>query len=271
MKIGYMKYWLFFAISAVFLVACKSEFERIRTSNDPVMILERAHQLYEEEEWLKAQTLYDVVIPYYRGKAEAEKVFYRYAYTYYNMGDYILASHYFSSFANSFINSPNREEAAYMSAYSEYQLSPMPALDQSYTVKAIESLQLFINKFPNSERVTTCNALIDELRLKLEEKAYNQGILYYNLRQYVSAVTSFQNMLKDFPETKRAEEVNFLMVKASFKYAENSILEKRKERLDKTMEHYQVFNRKFPGSQYEKEASRIKQETEKLLKSLKNG
>lgn len=271
MKIGYMKYWLFAAFSVVFLFACKSEFERIRTSNDPVKILEKANVLYEEEEWLKAQTLYDIVIPFYRGKVEAEDIFYKYAYTYYYLEDYILSAHYFNSFANSFINSANREEAAFMSAYSEYLMSPIPELDQTYTYKAIESLQLFVNRYPNSEKVSECNQLIDELRLKLEEKAYKQGVLYFNLRQYVSAVTSFQNMLKDFPETKKAEEIHYLILQASFDYAENSILEKREERLNETLEHFQVFTRKFPKSKYRKKANQIKKETEKLLKSIRNG
>jgi outer membrane protein assembly factor BamD len=271
MKNGYMKYWLLLAFSTVFLFACKSEFERIRTSNDPVAILEKANEFYENEEWLRAQTLYDVVIPYYRGKVEAEDLFFKYAYTYYNLEDYILSAHYFKSFANSFINSSKREEAAFMSAYSEYQMSPIPELDQTYTQKAIESLQLFINRYPNSERVATCNRLIDELRLKLEEKAFNQGVLYFNIRQYVSAVTSFQNMLKDFPETQKAEEVYFYILRSSFSYAKNSVLEKREERMKETLEHYNLFKKKFPKSKYRKKALQIKKETEKSLKEIANG
>lgn len=270
MKNGYMKFWLLFAFSTFFLFACKSEFERIRTSNDPVLILQKAESLYEEEEWLKAQTLYDIVIPYYRGKVEAEDLFYKYAYTYYNMGDYILSAHYFNSFANSFINSSKREEAAFMSAYSEYQMSPIAALDQTYTYKAIESLQLFINRYPNSERVATCNELIDELRLKLEEKSFKQGVLYFNIKQYVSAVTSFENMLKDFPETKRAEEVYFYILQASFNYAKNSVFEKREERLNETLDHYKVLKKKYPKSMYRKKANLINKETEKLLKDITN-
>ena len=271
MKIGYMKFWLLIAFSTVFLFACKSEFERIRTSNDPEMILQQANKLYENEDWLKAQTLYDIVIPYYRGKTEAEDLFYKYAYTYYNLGDYILSAHYFNSFANSFINSSKREEAAFMSSYSEYEMSPIVALDQTYTHKAIESLQLFINRYPNSERVELSNRLIDELRLKLEEKAFQEGKLYFNIRQYVSAVTSFENMLKDFPETRRAEEVQFLILESSFEYAKNSVFEKREERLDKTLSYYDTFTVKYPKSKFTRSARQIKKETDKLLKTIENG
>lgn len=266
-----MKFWYFFAVSVILFVSCKSEFERVRTSNDPVLILKEANEYYEGEAWLRAQTLYDIVIPFYRGKVEAEDLFFKYAYTYYNLEDYILAAHYFNSFANSFINSSKREEASFMSAYSEFLMSPIAALDQTYTHKAIESLQLFVNSYPTSERVQTCNELIDGLRLKLEEKAYNEGILYFNIKQYVSAVTSFENMLKDFPETKRAEELRFMILKSSYLYAENSIYEKREERLNETLEYYKVFIKKFPRSQYTRKANQIKKDSEKLLKSLNNG
>ena len=82
--------------------ACKSEFERIRTSGDPATILEKAHAYYEEEEYLKAQTLYELVVSSYRGRPEAEKIAYNYAYTYYNLEQYILAAYYFNNFANTY-------------------------------------------------------------------------------------------------------------------------------------------------------------------------
>ena len=54
------------------LGACKSQFEEVRTSNDPTKILKVANEYYEKEDYLKAQTLYELVIPFYRGKTEAE-------------------------------------------------------------------------------------------------------------------------------------------------------------------------------------------------------
>ena len=45
---------------------------------------------------------------------------------------------------------------------TDYYLdSPDFTLDQDNTYKAIESLQLFINMYPKSERVSECNQLID--------------------------------------------------------------------------------------------------------------
>ena len=62
-------------------------------------------------------------------------------------------------------------------------MSPNHKLDQTYTLEAIKSFQDFTNTFPRSDRVTQCNELIDELRDKLEKKAYyhSKVILYYGI------------------------------------------------------------------------------------------
>ena len=59
----------------------------------------------------------------------------------------------------------NKEEAEYMAAYSNFRLSPNYKLDQTYTEKAIEGFEQFINLYPTTERAVNANKLIDEMRL----------------------------------------------------------------------------------------------------------
>ncbi len=253
----------------VLISSCKSSFEKLRTSNDPEKILVNANKYYNEGDYLKAQTLYEIILPYYKGKKQAEELYYKFAYTYYYLEDYILAAHYFKSYANSFTNSDHREEALYMGAYSEYLMSPDPQLDQTETLKAIDDFQLFVNTFPKSDKVETCNKNIDELRKKLEEKAYKAGELYYNIQSYVSAIVTLDNMLKDYPETDREEDVRFLILKAAYKYAKNSIYEKKVERYNETIEKYNSFVKKFPQSKRIEKANKIYKNSLLELKKLK--
>ncbi len=244
--------------SFVLLISCRSAYEEIRTSNDPQRILTSANKYFEEGDFLKAQALYELAIPFFRGKKEAEDLFYNYSYTYYNLGQYTLASHYFNSFAKTFYNSPKKEEMAFMSAYANYELSPSYKLDQKPSRQAIEDLQAFINNYPSSPRVDQCNELIDELRLKLETKAFEKAKLYYQLKNYQSAMSSFENLLKDFPETKRREEINFLIIQSSYLLAKNSIYEKMEERLQNTIKKCNKFATKYPTSENLSELGDIK-------------
>lgn len=250
--------------------ACKSAYEQTRTSNDPPRILKEANALYDQGEFTKAQGLYDLIIPFYRGKQEAADLFYRYTYTHYNLGQYILAAHYFNSFSKTFYNSPKKEEMAFMSAYSNYKLSPNYKLDQTPSVKAIDELQSYINQYPNSDRVEECNALMDELRGKLEKKAFEQGKLYYNLKNYQSAMAAFEDTIKDFPETSRAEEIKYYIVQSSEQLARNSIYEKMEERLLDTIEKCERFEKKYPKSDKKRELKAIKDFCNKELKRFVN-
>ena len=237
--------------------SCKSVYEEVRTSNDPPKILETANKYYADEDYYKAQSLYELIIPFYRGKAEAEDIFYNYAYTYYNTDQFILASHYFNNFSTTFYNSPRKEETSFMSAYSNYRLSPNYKLDQQPTITAIEELQTFINSFPNSPKVDECNDLIDEMRAKLELKAVETGKLYFQLGDYQSATVSFENVLKDYPETSSKEEIRYLIVRSNHELAKNSIYEKMQERLEKTIEVSEDFQKRYTDSEYKNEISSI--------------
>lgn len=257
----------FFVLIALF-TACKTEFEKVRTSGDPKLLLEKADEYFEEGEYQKAQSLYELIIPVYRGQKELEGIYYNYAYTYYNLESYILAAYYFENFSQTFGASAKREEIDFMAAYANYKLSPSFRLDQQYTNQAIDKLQNFINTYTSSDKVAQANNLIDELRRKLEEKAFNSGKLYYDVRQYASAIQSFENLLRDFPETDQVEKVRYYLVLAAYDFAENSVIGKQIERYRDALERSETFIRKHPDSEYVNEVRDINKKSEIKLENI---
>lgn len=217
-------------------ISCKSAFERVRTSNDGPLMLKTANKLYADKEYFKASTLYDVIFTNFRGQKEAEDIFFNNAYCNYYLRNYETANYMFTTYGNTFFNSARKEEADFMAAYSIYKTSSDYKLDQASTYKAIDLLQSFVNVYPESKRVKECNGLIDELRLKLETKMLEQGKLYYNLQQYQGAITTLENLLIEFPDTKNEKEIRLLMVYAAYEWATNSIFEKQKERYLRTID-----------------------------------
>lgn len=259
---------LFFSILG-FLTSCASEFEKVRTSNDPKLILNKANDYFKAEEYLSSQALYELALQYYRGKEEAEGIFINLAYTYYHTEEYITASHYFQNFSSTFSNSQRKEEADYMYAYSYYRLSPNFKLDQSYSIKSSEAFQLFANKYPDSARIPEVNRLLDEMRRKLEEKAFHQGFLYHQLSQYQSAVRSLEILLKDYPGSPFEDEAKLLLVKSSYNLADNSIEEKKLERYEETSTYCQKYADKLKDRKANKEIKDIQNKCISKIKSLK--
>ena len=260
--------WLLLS-SVLFFCACKGEYEKIRTSGDANLILNKAFEYYNKKQYLRSQGLFDLVLSSIKGGPKAEEAYFKYAYTYYHQEQFTLAAYYFKNFSSTYTNSLFREEAAFMSAYSNYQQSPVFRLEQSSTLSAIEEFQLFVNLFPESRRVEECNKLIDELRRKLEEKAFAEGDLYFNLRQYQSAVISFDNLLKDYPETPDAERIRYLIAKSNHLLSNNSVVEKKEGRYAETIVRCNDFLEKYPNGKYAQEIKEVRKNSETKLKEVK--
>ncbi len=231
-----------------------SKYQRLLKSTDHAKKLEMAVNYYEKQDYYRALQLFDEVIIVYRGKEQAEKIQYYYAYCYYGQGDYITASYHFKNFAKIYPNSKYAEESFYMSAYCKYLDSPTYSLDQSSTQEAIKEMQLFINFYPRSTRVAEANKLIDDLRLKLTNKAFEIAKLYYKTESYNAAQIAFTNILKDFPETSQREEIMYYIVKSDYDYAKNSIDSKKQERFRNVIEAYNNLISNFPDTKFKSDA-----------------
>ncbi len=244
--------------------------ERVCESNDPEPTLALADQYYEEGNYFQASTLYELVLSHYRGRSEAERIYYRYADTHFRLGKYVTAVYYFERFSLTYANSELRELSDFMIANSYYELSPSFRLDQQYTEKAITAYQQFVNYHPTSERVGKANDIIDELRRKQEKKAFDGAELYYNMGNYKSALHSFQNILKDYPETPDAERIRYLIVKASYDLAHNSYYEKKEERFEDVITNFDIFKKHYKASKYLNELEVLKGKSIDQLNSLKD-
>ena len=262
---------LYFIVFLALLTACKSEFETMRTSGDASKMYEAANALYEEGEYNKAITLFELIIPAYRGKSEAEQLYFNYANAHYLTRSYILSSHYFKTFTDTYTTSEKREEALYLRAMSHFRLSPKFKLDQSETEKAIESFQQYANSYPDSERITACNERIDELRKKLEMKAFDAGKMYFNTRNYSSSIQSLQNMLKDFPDSDLVEDARFLMARSSINHAHQSIFTRQKERYEQTIEYCDAYLKRHATGEHSEEIIKFKNESINELNKIENG
>jgi outer membrane protein assembly factor BamD len=142
-----------------------------------------------------------------------------------------------------------------MSAYCKYLESPKYSLDQTSTLEAINELQLFLDIFPNSERISECNKLIDELRGKLAKKEFEIAKMYLKMEEYLAAITTFDNLLKDFPDTAYKEESLFDLAKAHYYYALKSVETKKKERFQSAVEACDALIASYPESGYIKQAT----------------
>jgi len=243
----------FFFLSVVFLASC-SEYSKVLKSTDVEYKYEKAVEYYEDGDYSKALSLFDELGTLFRGSDRSQEIHYYIANSHFALGDYYFAAYYYKNFTKTYPRSERAEECLFKTAYCSYLNSPVSNLDQTDTEKAITEFQLFLNRYPESQLKDSTNTMITELRLKLEEKAFNNAKLYYLTEDYKSATVALGNMLNDFPDSPHREEIEFLIVKSSYLLAINSIDSKKEERLNDTIEHYHKFVDSYQDSEYLKKA-----------------
>jgi outer membrane protein assembly factor BamD len=266
---------LSFTIIALTLAGCKSQFEKIRLSNDVAKKNQEAMRLYNKKSYSKALILFEDLSQKYRGRDGAQQLNYYYAMTLYKLKDYTTARYQFKVFADTYPTSEYAEECRYMSAYCYYLESPDPSLDQENTLKAIDALQLFINFYPQSERAADATKYIAVLRAKLEDKAFANAKMYYELggydiTNYKSAVIALKNAQIDFPDIKYAEEMDLLIIKSQFNYAKNSTEIRQEDRFNEAITYANEFMESHPESKYLTEAKDLKSESEAAITTVKS-
>lgn len=263
-----MKTKLLSTISLLILFSNCSEFRQVQKNGTWEEKLKAAMKYYEEEDYYRASLLFEEVIPIIKGSNEAEKAEFFFAYAQYQQGNYILSSYHFKNFYDVYSRSEYAEEAFYMYAYSMYLNSPDFKLEQNSTQEAIIAMQTFINRFPNSKYRDEASMAIDEMQKKLEKKAYLGAKLYYDLEMYQSAVVSFDNFRKDYPDSDYVEEAMFLRMDAQFDYALNSVVSKQRERIQEFLDMYQDYIDYFPESSYTKQAGKMYERALEELEQL---
>lgn len=256
-------------MSVVFLTACNNT-NKIFNSKDPEYKLKKADEFYAKKKYSVAAQLYEQLFATYKGTADFEKLYYKYAYCYYYMGNYMDAENLFKGFLEVFPTSALAEEVDYMRAYSYYKQSPRLELDQAATRRAMAMMQTFINTHPGSPRNKEAAEIIDLSRKKLEEKEKRGAKLYYDMKQYRAAAIAYANLMNNFPETPDGDIYKLMVIKSYYKFATLSIEGKKIERFEEVINEVTDFRDRFPESNLLKEAEQYRNLSINQIKALKN-
>ena len=265
----HLKNLLYLCFCMVMLSSC-SGFEKIRKSSDVNYKLTKANEYFEKKDYTHANLLYKELMPIMKSTRNHEVLFYKYSYTFYYLKDYVEASYYFKNFTELFPSSKDAEECEYMSAVCLYKYAPKYTLDQTNTVKALEALQSYVNRYPNSKRMAEANQYIDESHKKLEMKQAGAAKLYYNISQYKAATVAYKSVLRNYPESPSADLYQYMIIKSWYKYARQSIPEKQEERYATTISAYKELKDSYPKSKYISEAEKLYAEADNNVKKIRN-
>lgn len=268
-----MNKFLYILLAVLTLSSC-SQYHKALKSDDVEFKTKVFTEQIEKKKYSKAIRLFEQYATSYRGKPQAESTFFSYAKALYATKQYITAAYQFESFANSYPKSVNSEEASFLAAESYSKVSPIYSLDQVDTDKALSKIQVFVNKYPNSQYLPKANEIVKVLSEKLELKAFEIAKQYNTIgdftRDYNAAIKALDNFVFNFPGSKYKEDALFYKYDSMYKLAMNSIPSKKLERLSTAKTYHQNLIKFKADTKYLEKSNKMLETVDKELKQYTN-
>ena len=264
-----MRIFTVLLIGAFAFSSC-SHFAKVLKSNDYDYKLRMADKYYADKDYNHAQQLFEELFRVFKGSEHFEDIYYKFAYCAYYLRDFANAENLFKGFVEVFPNSAKAEEMDYMRAYTFYRQSPKVELDQTNTTKTIGFMQAFINTHPGSPKIKEATEIIDKCRAKLELKDYKSAQLYFDLGYFKAAGVATTNLMNVYPDSEKSDEYKLLIIKAYYRYAEQSIEERREDRFSQVVTQCNEFIDRFPESKLMKTVQDYLNLSQNNIKAVKN-
>ena len=157
-------------------------------------------------DYAEAALTFDLVERQYPYSVWATKAQLMAVFSYYMTNEYDLAIGAADRFIRLHPGSPDAAYAHYMVAVSHYEQITDIGRDQGRTVKALESLEEVIRRFPTSAYAQDSQAKLALAQDHLAGKEMEIGRYYLQREHYVAAINRFRKVVRDYQTTSHTPE-----------------------------------------------------------------
>lgn len=203
MKHNFQHYAILVLLIIIVVATCSRQ--KIRPNISIEERMKVAEKLFNDGDYFEARTQFRIVILNSPGGSLSDKAQFYYAECHFRLKEYILAIAEYEKLIRMYANSEYVDDAQFQIGLSYFRLSPKAALDQTYTEKAIEEFQKFLEDFPQSELAPRAKEYMRKCREKLALKNYKNGESYRKRALYRAALIYYDYVLDNYYDTKYAE------------------------------------------------------------------
>ena len=170
--------------------------------------------------------------------------------------EFLLASEEYQSLKRLMATSPFVPQAQFKIAMCYYNLAPRSTLDQTYSRKAIEEFQTFVEDYRTDTLVASAESKIRELNTRLAQKLFETADVYQKLDYNKSATIYYDMIVEQFHDTEYAEPA--LLNKAKMLV--------RRKKFDEARTEVEKFLTRYPSSKLRDEAESLRNSIDALAK-----
>ncbi|MBL7979058.1 MAG: outer membrane protein assembly factor BamD [Bacteroidetes Order II. Incertae sedis bacterium] len=265
----YRLFGIVLLILATGITACSGSKQNKQKYQTPQEAFEKGKALYEKKRYTDAIEFFKGVFDFGRTNEWADDAQYYLGLSYMGGKDYMVAEQELMRFVSLYRSDPRSIEAEFQRLICYYKLSPTFELDQTDTDRALTNMNIFLQRYPNDDRVSQISIMIKELREKLGQKAYEAGKTYERRGYYQAAAHTFEQVLQNYADTSWADNALLGAIRSYVLYAKNSVESKQAERFDKAITTYNRLVELYPKSEVLKTAEVLYMEATTLKSAIK--
>jgi outer membrane protein assembly factor BamD len=247
------------AVVFLTLVGCGSTNEVVTLTAEKHF--ERAKAMFDDHDYLDALNEFTVITLQYQGSTVAADAQYYIGECRFMKEEYLIAAVEYAMLKRNYPASPRVADAQFKTGLSYYHWSPKASLDQTFTRKAIDEFQTFVEYYPKHPSVPEAEEKIRELTSRLAKKHFEDAELYATMQYYKAALLYFDSVIEKYHDTEYAPL-------AYIRKAE--ILYDRKKYGDAN-ETLKKFIALYPNSPLLKRAADLKEKVEEALRTAPSG
>ncbi|MCQ2169542.1 MAG: outer membrane protein assembly factor BamD [Bacteroidales bacterium] len=248
-----IKEFVFVLLFCAAVISCKSQYDAMLESNDVDAKYAAAKAYFEKEKYQKAASLFESLSFLTSGTALDDTVQYFWALSNYKYKDYVVAESNFEHFVSNFPRSPFAVEARFLKIDCMFRETLRYELDQTPTYKAMGEISQFMSDYPDSDKMPFCLQMLKDLGERIDRKDFENAKIYYTMEDYKAAHVALTNVLKEDSDNIYREEILYYTAMSSYKFADMSVQQKKKERFLQFVDDYLNFVGEYPESSHRKE------------------
>lgn len=205
-------------LAIIQLAGCSPEPTRLPPGGEADRyLLDEGKAALADEKWVRAREYFQQLLDSYPQSPLRMEAKLGLGDTYFNQGSqasYILAVSEFREFLTFYPSHPMADYAQSRIGMAAFKQMRRAERDQTQTKTAIEELELFVERYPNSALMAEVQTMLREAKDRLSESEYLVGYFYFKQRWYPGAITRFKSVLDKDPNFTGRDAVYFHLAEA---------------------------------------------------------
>jgi len=217
----------FFVFISLSSCSSNNDIKKSEENFESAEILYREARIhFDNNEYVEAVEIYNEIEKNYPLSNEAIQSQIMIAFTHYVSLNYDDAIFKLNKIINKYPSYKDIDYAYYMKAVCYYEQINDEELDDDNNVKALESFNQIISRFPKSKYAKDSYQKVTLIKENVAAKHMSIGLFYLNNKKYLASMNRYKIVIEDYSQTKFTPEALHRLVEIYYKLGMNDEAEK---------------------------------------------